>query len=83
MNNLDIAVEKFVVLNRVSIGVCVLRKDFIVLHWNCCWENWTSISKQQILGAKLTKFFLHFSETQYISYLQEIFAGATNELITV
>ncbi|MBZ8180359.1 sensor histidine kinase [Oscillatoria salina] len=75
MNCLEKAVEKFSVLDRVPIGICVLREDFVVLFWNRCLENWTKIPKTKIMGTDITQSFPHLSEPKYASRLKQIFAG--------
>lgn len=68
-------IEKFSVLDSVPVGVCVLREDFVVLFWNSCLEEWTKISRSEILGVPLTDHFPHLTQTKYATRLQQIFAG--------
>ncbi|MEC4818583.1 MAG: PAS domain-containing protein, partial [Scytonema sp. PMC 1069.18] len=75
MNNLEIAAEKFSVLERVPIGICVLREDFVVLFWNRCMEDWTHLPSHQIVGTNICDYFPHLSQAKYASRLQHIFAG--------
>lgn len=75
MNDIAKAAEKFGILDRVPIGVCVLREDFIVLYWNRCLEIWTQITKQEIVGEKISAYFPHLSKSKYANRLQQIFAG--------
>jgi len=69
------AVNQFNVLDQVPMGNCVLRSDLVVLYWNRCLENWTHLSKQQILGQKITDHFPHLNHAKYTTRLQQIFAG--------
>lgn len=75
MNDIEIAAEKFGVLDRVPMGVCVLREDFVVLYWNRCLETWTHLPRQQILGNNISQYFPHLSTPKYASRLGQIFAG--------
>lgn len=75
VNEINIAAEKFGVLDRVPMGVCVLREDFVVLFWNRCLEDWTQLDRSQILGTKISNYFPHLSEPKYASRFKQIFAG--------
>ena len=69
------AAHQFNVLDQVPMGNCVLRSDLVVLYWNRCLENWTHLSKQQILGQKITDHFPHLNHPKYTTRLQQIFTG--------
>ncbi|MBE9228804.1 PAS domain-containing protein [Phormidium sp. LEGE 05292] len=75
MNGIEVSGEKFEVLYRIPIGICVLREDFVVIYWNRCLEKWTDILKQEIIGTNITTYFPHLGEPKYASRLQPIFAG--------
>ncbi len=75
VNELKIAAEKFGVLDRVPMGVCVLREDYVVLFWNRCLEDWTHLERTQIVGTNICQYFPHLSQPNYASRLQQIFAG--------
>ncbi|MFB2919990.1 MULTISPECIES: histidine kinase dimerization/phosphoacceptor domain -containing protein [Aerosakkonema] len=82
MNDIEELAEKFSVLDRIPIGICVLREDFTVLYWNRCLENWTNIPKQEILGTDMIERFPHLKETKYASRLKQIFAGGPPTLFS-
>lgn len=67
--------EKFGILDRMPVGACILRQDFIVLFWNKCLEDWTGISKHEIVGRNLGEHFPHLKQPKYASRLQQIFEG--------
>ena len=67
--------EKFGVLDSVPVGACLLRDDFVVLFWNTCLEEWTKISRSQILGTNITAHFPHLNQLKYATRFQQIFAG--------
>lgn len=75
MNSIEKSGEKFAVLDRIPIGICVLREDLVVIYWNCCLETWTKISKQEIIGTNITTHFPHLAQPKYASRLQQIFTG--------
>lgn len=62
-------------LDHIPVGACVLRRDGTVLFWNACLENWTHISRAQIVGRKLNQYFSHLSQPKYTRRLQETFDG--------
>ena len=67
--------EKFSVLDRVPMGVCVLQSDQVVLFWNGCLEEWTKIPRNKILGTQITEHFPHLNQPKYANRLQQIFQG--------
>ncbi|MDA8432970.1 MAG: PAS domain-containing protein, partial [Nitrospiraceae bacterium] len=75
MTEIDAAAAQFSVLDQVPIGLCVLRKDFCVLYWNRCLEDWTGISRDGIVGGNLLEHFPHLSGPKYSGRLQTIFEG--------
>ncbi len=75
INEIKRVEEKFSLLDRVPVGVCVLRKDLIILFWNSCLEEWTNIRRQQILKTKITTHFPHLNHPKYLVRLQQIFTG--------
>lgn len=62
-------------LDHIPVGECVLRRDGTVLFWNACLENWTSLSRAQIIGRKIDHYFPHLSQNQYTRRLKETFEG--------
>lgn len=67
--------EKFGILDRIPVGACVLRDDFIVLFWNSCLEDWTKIPKSEIVGQNLAQRFPHLSQPKYLRRLKQVFQG--------
>ncbi len=72
---IETAAHQFNVLDQVPMGNCVLRSDLVVLYWNRCLENWTHLSKHQILGEKITDHFPHLNHPKYTTRLQQVFTG--------
>jgi diguanylate cyclase (GGDEF)-like protein len=75
MDELERVEEKFGILDRMPVGVCVVREDFIVLFWNKCLEDWTFIPKSKIVGASVGDYFPHLLQPKYSSRLKQIFEG--------
>lgn len=75
MNEIEQVEEKFGILDRVPVGVCVLRDDFIVLFWNSCLADWTKIPKGEIVGTNLGDRFVHLTQPKYLRRLKQIFEG--------
>lgn len=75
MDKISQAQEKFSLLDRVPIGVCVLQSDKIVLFWNGCLEQWTKILRNKILGTCITDYFPILDRPKYANRLQQIFEG--------
>jgi PAS domain-containing protein len=75
MDEISIAADMFGVLDRVPMGVAIIRRDYVILFWNSCLEDWTGIKKSEAVGAPLTRHFKHFEEPRYGSRLESIFDG--------
>jgi len=75
MNEIQAAQKEFGILDRVPEGVCVLREDFSVLFWNRCLEDWTGISRSEILLKDIGIYFPHLHQPKYAHRLKQIFEG--------
>ncbi len=75
MNEIATAADRFGILDHVPMGICVIRKDYITLFWNSCLEDWTGITKPEIVGSSLAGRLKHFNEEKYRSRLETIFEG--------
>jgi PAS domain S-box-containing protein len=75
MHEIEITAEKFGILDQIPLGVCILRSDFIVLFWNRCLEDWTHLSRGQILGHKISDYFGNLNHPRYEMRLKSIFSG--------
>lgn len=73
LEEIEQAEQKFSVLDRVPIGLCVIRRDFAVLFWNRTLEQWTKISKKEIIGTNLKTHFPQLDEPKYQSRLGQVF----------
>ena len=66
---------RFTVLDQVPLGLLVLRKDWRVLFWNSCLEDWTGIDRQDVLNTNLSERFPHLLQAKYAGRLENIFDG--------
>jgi len=67
--------QTFEVLNRIPVGAMLIREDFVVLFWNKYLEEWTKLSKNEIVDQPIELHFPHIREPKYAIRLQQIFAG--------
>ena len=65
--------DRFMVLDHVPVGVCVIDKDYTVLFWNRCLEGWTGIAREYIVGTDLNSNFPCFNEPTYHMRIDGIF----------
>ncbi|MDM8541983.1 hypothetical protein QUF90_12930 [Desulfococcaceae bacterium HSG9] len=75
MNELDGITQKVDVLNHVPIGMFLIRKDYSVIFWNKCLENWTGVGSKDIIGKNLGDNYSHFKTPAYYARLGIIFQG--------
>jgi two-component system, cell cycle sensor histidine kinase and response regulator CckA len=75
MNNNEIFDEEFQLLDHIPLGVCLIKNDFTLLFWNRYLENYTGITKKNIIGTDLLEVFPNLNSPKYISRLQNIFLG--------
>ncbi|MGL4619735.1 ATP-binding protein [Chroococcidiopsis sp.] len=75
MKQLQQAQQNFRILDQVPLGACILRSDLTILFWNSCLEEWTKLSRTEMLGTCIGDRYPHFHQTQYANRLQQIFQG--------
>ncbi|MEG4287165.1 ATP-binding protein [Microcoleus sp. A006_D1] len=73
LEQIEQAQQKFSVLDRVPIGLCVISRDFTVLFWNRTLEQWTKIIKKEIVGTNLKTHFPQLDEPKYQTRLKQVF----------
>ncbi len=66
------AEQNFSILDRVPVGLCVIRQDFVVLFWNRILEDWTKIPKDEIIGTQLDSHFPHINQPKYKIRLRQV-----------
>lgn len=67
--------SRFRLLDYIPVGICILKKDMTVIFWNKCLENWTNISRNEILNQKIEDFFPHLIKPKYFNRIQKTFKG--------
>ena len=60
-------------LDKLPIGICILRKDYTVLYWNEVLERWTRVARRDIEGRKLTDHYQHLSLPEFRTRLDAVF----------
>ena len=73
MKNINTSNVSIEILDCVPVGLCLLRKDFVVLFWNSCLETWTKISRTEIVGTKIIDRFPHLQLPKYQLRFEKIF----------
>ena len=73
LEQIEQAQQKFSVLDRVPIGLCVITRDFTVLFWNRTLEQWTKMLKKEIIGTNLKTHFPQLDEPKYQTRLKQVF----------
>ncbi|MBN1522650.1 MAG: PAS domain S-box protein [Candidatus Aureabacteria bacterium] len=74
--------EKFGVLDFVSLGACVIRQDFMTVFWNRRLEEWTGISRDEIVGKKLTEQYPRLSEEKYLNRFRQVFKSESTVILS-
>ena len=64
---------QFHAMDQVPIGICVLKKDFLVHYWNRCLEEWTGIARQSIVGRPIGEWFPHLMSSEFTASLTPLF----------
>ncbi|MCP4253625.1 MAG: EAL domain-containing protein [Candidatus Scalindua sp.] len=73
MDDIKKTAAHFEVLDHSPIGQFVLSRDFVVIFWNKCLEDWSGIPKDQIVGTFLTTHFPHLESDKYAESIRDIF----------
>jgi signal transduction histidine kinase/DNA-binding response OmpR family regulator len=74
-HELEQAARRFDLLDHIPIGLLVLRRDYTVLYWNDCLEDWTQVSRSAIVGRSLFDHYPHLNDSRYTGRLQVVFEG--------
>ncbi|MGR3220775.1 MAG: PAS domain-containing hybrid sensor histidine kinase/response regulator [Candidatus Anammoxibacter sp.] len=68
--------DDFTLLDSSPIGQFVINKEFKVLFWNKCIENWTGINREQIVNTDLLQQYPHLKSATYINRIRMVFENA-------
>lgn len=66
--------EKYELYDLLSIGICVINKDYQVVFWNTTMEEWTGVMRNEILDQQITKFFPDFADPLNVMRIDFIFS---------
>ncbi len=67
--------REFELLQHIPMGVFVLRRDYTVVFWNNCLEEWTGISQNDIMDTHIFEHFPHLDNSSYTYRLEDLFEG--------
>ncbi|MDF0555256.1 diguanylate cyclase [Kamptonema sp. UHCC 0994] len=72
-----ITIPDFSILDLMPEGVCVLQENFAVHFWNRIMEEWTGISRNEILGKDIFMYFPHLNQPKYVDSLKQVFSESS------
>ena len=75
MSVLEIANDRLRALDYIPVGVCIINRDYKVLFWNSCMEDWCGIDRNEILNTNLGFHFPHFKKEQYYNRIIDLLDG--------
>lgn len=67
--------NQYSLLDSVSIGICIIDKEYIIQFWNEYMEQYTGFTKDEITGKLIFDVFPAFQNDIYKSRIKEIFNG--------
>lgn len=82
MANDSIIRTDFDLFDLTPVGICVINKYYDVLFWNTRLEEWTSLSRENIINRNLLEFFPHFDSEFYRIRMDSVFDGGTPVIFT-
>ncbi len=75
MDDMTVIEQRFNVLDYTPVGAFLLKSDFCVLFWNRTLEDWTEISKHEIIGKNIIDYYAHLKEAKFYERIKSIFTG--------
>lgn len=69
--------NQFTMLDIIQLGIFVIDKNYRVVFWNTCLENWSGINKNTIENKNLCDFYPHINDPRYKSRLDLLFKNGT------
>jgi PAS domain S-box-containing protein len=72
-----ISTECLALLDMLPSGIVIIRKDFSILFWNRCMEEWTGVKKGEILGKNLLLESPTLNQPSITTRLPQVFEGNT------
>ena len=75
MSVAQMASSAFRFFDQLPIGVLVLSRDFTARFWNRCLEDWTGVSRDQVVGVPIGERFAEFDRPELKDRIRPVFAG--------
>ena len=75
MGTLEAADERLKILDHIPVGIFTINKNYTVIFWNACMEEWTGIPRSEISGADFTTYFPCFKEPRYQIRIANVLDG--------
>ena len=72
-----ISTECLALLDIHPSGIVIIRRDFSILYWNRCLEEWTGIKKGEILGKNILLEFPPLNQPSVTTRFPQVFDGET------
>lgn len=61
--------------DHIPTGVFILAKDFRIIFWNRCLEEWTLLARESLLNTDICLHFPHLDLPKYRKRIAAIFSG--------
>lgn len=65
--------QEYALLDKIPVGFFMIAPDFEVVVWNSCFEDWTGIDRESVLGKDIRDVFPRLREMRYHSRLVKLF----------
>ncbi len=75
MHDIEAAAKEFEILDHAPVGMFVIRRDYVALFWNRCLEDWTELSRAEVIGRNICTFHPHLKEIKFHSRIESVFEG--------
>lgn len=67
---------RLLILDDIPMGLAVLRRDLIVVHWNSMLELWTGIQREAMLGRTIEQVLQNSAATDLGPAMEQLESGA-------
>ena len=75
MNTIFTTTDDIDIIDKMPIGIFILRRDLVVVSWNLILEQWTGLRKIDIVNKDITLFYPHIKQPKYLDRIRYIFDG--------
>ncbi|NOU16436.1 MAG: PAS domain-containing sensor histidine kinase [Bacteroidales bacterium] len=66
---------EYSLFDYISVGVCIINRDYRVQFWNEYMEAYTGYSSSEIINKPLNEFFPAFENEKYRDLVENVFIG--------